>query len=142
MIRTKLVYNKVYWQLLISICTTVLSVYIPLDIVLELEPVASISFFYWFITIVFVVDLILHLIYPPGDSEQQADVKVSRIKYLKSWFTIDLLSAIPFEILFFNPLFSLFRLLKIARVVQFMYYVRQKSVRLVIIYYWHFSFLV
>jgi len=127
--KTKLVYNKSYWQVLISICTTVLSVYIPLDIVLEIEPAVSINFFYWFITFVFIVDLVLHLIYPPGESELQTDVEVSRIKYLKSWFIIDLLSAIPFEILFFNPLFGLFRLLKIGRVVQFMYYVRQKSVR-------------
>ena len=127
--KTKLVYNKLYWQALISICTTVLSVYIPLDIVLEIEPAVSINFFYWFITFVFIVDLVLHIIYPPRETELQTDVEVSRIKYLKSWFIIDLLSAIPFEIIFLNPLFGLLRLLKIGRVVQFMYYVRQKSVR-------------
>lgn len=127
--RTKLVYNKLYWQVLISICTTILSVYIPLDIVIEIEPAVSINFFYWFITFVFIADLLLHLIYPPGESELQINKKSLRNKYLKSWFIIDLLSAIPFEILFLNPLFGLVRLLKIARVVQFMYFIRQKSVR-------------
>lgn len=127
--RTKLVYNKLYWQVLISICTTILSVYIPLDIVIEIDPAVSINFFYWFITFVFIADLLLHLIYPPGESELQINKKSLRNKYLKSWFIIDLLSAIPFEILFLNPLFGLVRLLKIARVVQFMYFIRQKSVR-------------
>lgn len=127
--RTKLVYNKLYWQVLISICTTILSVYIPLDIVIEIDPAVSINFFFWFITFVFIADLLLHLIYPPGESELQTNKKSLRNKYLKSWFIIDLLSAIPFEILFLNPLFGLVRLLKIARVVQFMYFIRQKSVR-------------
>ncbi len=67
--KTKLVYNKLYWQVLISICATVLSVYIPLDIVLEIEPAVSINIFYWFITFIFIADLVLHLIYPPGESE-------------------------------------------------------------------------
>jgi len=127
--KTKLVYNKLYWQVLISVCTTILSVYIPLEIVIEIEPAVSINFFYWFITFVFIADLILHLIYPPGESELQNDNETLRTRYLKTWFIIDLLSAIPFEILFLNPLFGLLRLLKIARVAQFMYYVRQKSVR-------------
>lgn len=124
-----LVYNKFYWQVLISVCTTILSVYIPLDIVIDIKPAVSINFFYWFITFVFIADLLLHLIYPPGESELQNDNETLRTRYLKSWFIIDLLSAIPFEILFLNPLFGLLRLLKIARVAQFMYHVRQKSVR-------------
>jgi len=106
-----------------------LAIYIPLDIVLELEPITSISFLYWAVSIVFFIDLLLHIIIPHTDSDLQIGIGNARVNYLKTWFIIDLISAVPFEIIFLNPLFGLFRLVKTARVVQFMHYVRHKSVR-------------
>ena len=127
--KSKLIYNRVFWQILISVCTTLLAIYIPLDLVLELEPMISLKFLYWVVSVVFTIDLFLHLLIPQTDSELQIGIREARVNYLKTWFIMDLISAIPFEIIFLNPLFGLLRLVKIARVVQLMHYVRQKSVR-------------
>jgi hypothetical protein len=122
-------YYRIYWLVLISICTTILSVYIPLDIVLEIDQASFLNIFYWFITIVFSADILLHFYYPIIEGAEQTNAHDARKRYLKTWFVIDLLAAIPFIIVFYNPLFGLFRLLKITRLIQFMYLVRKKSVK-------------
>jgi len=122
-------YYRIYWLVLISICTTILSVYIPLDIVLEIDQASFLNISYWFITIVFFADILLHFYYPIIEGAEQANTYDARKRYLKTWFVIDLLAAIPFIIVFNNPLFGLFRLLKITRLIQFMYLVRKKSVK-------------
>lgn len=127
--KSKPAYYRIYWLVLISVCTTVLAVYIPLDIVLEIDQITFPNIFYWLITIIFSADVILHFYHPIIESAEQMNTYDSRKKYLKSWFFIDLLAAIPFTIIFINPLFGLFRLLKITRLIQFMYLVRKKSVR-------------
>jgi hypothetical protein len=115
---------------LITISTTLVAIYIPLNIVLKFEQTAYVSFFYWLITIIFLVDIILHLIQPFTESVLQTNINTARSNYLKTWFIFDLLAAIPFTFLFPNPLLGLFRLLKIARVAQFMYLIRQRALRL------------
>jgi hypothetical protein len=122
--------SRMQWQLLTTICSTLVAIYIPLNIVLKLDQTTYVNFFYWFITIVFSVDVILHFIQPSIESVMQIDIKTARSKYLKTWFIFDLLAAIPFTFLFQIPLLGLFRLLKIARVAQFMYLIRQRALRL------------
>jgi voltage-gated potassium channel len=128
-VKEKPFYNRFPWQLLISLCTTVLAFYVPLDIVLELDPTNSFHVFYWTITVIFTSDIVFHFLQPIREPVFHTNLKDDRIKYLRTWFIVDLLSAIPFEIIFISPFFGLFRLLKISRVIQFMHIIRQKSVR-------------
>ena len=73
--------SRMQWQLLTTICSTLVAIYIPLNIVLKLDQTTYVNFFYWFITIVFSVDVILHLIQPSIESVMQIDIKTARSKY-------------------------------------------------------------
>ena len=122
-------YNKRIWQLVIIICATMVAIYVPLNIVLGLVKSASLTFFYWFITLIFIVDLVINCIYPAREILQQENISEARRKYFRCWFAIDLIAAIPFTFIFGSPVFGVLRLLKFVRVAHFMHQVRQKAVR-------------
>jgi voltage-gated potassium channel len=84
---------------------------------------------YWLITVVFTIDIFVNYSSPHTDVSQQYDIKEKRTQYLKTWFIIDLLAAIPF--LFIFPVFAMgmFRLLKFIRVAQYMHQTRQRAIR-------------
>jgi len=124
------VVKKRSWQLVITITATITAIYVPLNIVLGLSRDIYQSFFFWFITTVFTLDVIFNCIYPLKDVSEQLNIKEARARYLRSWFISDLLAAIPFTLLFSNILFGVFRLFKFARVGQYMHIVRQRAVRL------------
>jgi hypothetical protein len=122
-------YNKRIWQLVITICATLVAIYVPLNIVLGLVKSVSLTFFYWFITLIFIVVLVIICIYPAREISQQENIIEARSKYFRSWFIIDLIAAIPFTFIFGSPVLGVLRLLKFVRVAQFMHQVRQKAVR-------------
>ena len=123
-----ILYRRI-WQLIITICSTFLAIYIPLNIVMNISPGIYLSIFYWLITLIFIMDIFINYLFPIFDVSQQINIKEARSRYLKSWFIVDLLAAIPF--LFVFPILALgvFRLLKFIRVAQYMHYMRQRAIR-------------
>ncbi len=117
------------WQLIITISSTLLAIYIPLNIVLNLSAEISLTFFYWLITAIFFTDILINYISPPQDASTQYDVKQARIHYLQTWFIVDLLASIPFAFIYPIQALGIFRLLKLIRVAQYMHYVRQRAIR-------------
>lgn len=110
------------------ISSTFIAIYIPLNIVLNISHGFSLTFFYWLITLIFTADIFINYFSPLIDVAHQDDIKEARSKYLKSWFVIDLLAAIPFSFIFVMPVLGIFKLLKFIRVVQFMSYLRHRAI--------------
>ena len=129
MLTGNIIHKRRVWQLIITICATFLAIYIPANVVLHLSPRVSLTFVYWFVTIIFTADIFVNYLSPQVDVSQQINIKEARSRYLKSWFIVDLLAAIPF--LFIFPILALgvFRLLKFIRVAQYMHYMRQRAIR-------------
>lgn len=124
-----LILKRKPWQLIIAFSSTLLAIYIPLNIVLNLSAEISLTFFYWLITAIFFADILINYISPPQDASTQYDVKQARIHYLQTWFIVDLLASIPFAFIYPIPALGIFRLLKLIRVAQYMHYVRQRAIR-------------
>jgi len=105
-----------------------IAIYIPVNIVLDISPGLSLTFFYWLITLIFTADIFINYFSPTRDVEHQVDIKEPRSKYLKSWFIVDLFAAIPFAFIFSAAPLGLFRLMKLLRTAQFMRYLRQRAI--------------
>ncbi|MGB5849016.1 MAG: ion transporter [Ignavibacteriaceae bacterium] len=117
------------WQLIITICSIFLAIYIPLNIVMKISPGIYLSIFYWLITVVFTIDILVNYLFPHTDVSQHSNIKEKREQYLKTWFIIDLLAAIPFLFVFPVLAIGVFRLLKLIRVAQYMHHTRQRAIR-------------
>ena len=121
-------YRRV-WQLIITICSTVLAIFIPLNIIMEISPSIYLSIFYWLITLIFTLDIFINYMFPTFDVSQQVNVEEARSRYLKTWFVVDLLAAIPFLYIFPVLAIGIFRLFKLVRVAKYMHYMRQRAIR-------------
>jgi len=128
MILKKTLYRRI-WQLLITICSIFLAIYIPLNIVMKISPGIFLSTFYWFTTLIFIIDIFINYLFPTFDVSQQINMKEARSQYLKSWIIIDLLAAIPFLYVFPVSSIGVIRLLKFIRVAQYMHQIRQRAIR-------------
>ncbi|MCZ6702197.1 MAG: hypothetical protein O6940_04055 [Ignavibacteria bacterium] len=70
-----LILKRKPWQLIIAFSSTLLAIYIPLNIVLNLSAEISLTFLYWLITAIFFADILINYISPPQDVSTQYDVK-------------------------------------------------------------------
>lgn len=132
------------WNAFIMLLTIFAGIEIPLRMVLNIQ---NEGFFYWidlFLNILFILDIFVNAI-----NTYHVENKDSRLfinyDYLKSWFFIDFLAAIPFSHNFFGlmfdtqgfkilRLFRLLRLLKLAKIVPIIrkwYYLRTLNPSLV-----------
>ncbi|XP_064864559.1 potassium voltage-gated channel subfamily H member 5-like [Oncorhynchus nerka] len=74
------------------------------------------------VDVIFLVDIVLnfHTTFVGPGGEVISDPKLIRMNYLKTWFVIDLLSCLPYDIInaFENGLSSLFSSLKVVRLLR------------------------
>jgi voltage-gated potassium channel len=131
------------WDLLITVCATLAAVYIPVQLVLGLHEQAAMAYVDWVITLFFVADMLVHLRRPVTVKGQVIDSPtVLARRYMKGWFVVDLLAAIPFGLLSGATLLQLLRLAKLARVVHLLRQWRQREIqnatllRLIFFVYW------
>lgn len=124
----KISHKRRIWQLIIVISSTFIAIYIPLNIVLKISHGFSLTLFYWLVSLVFTIDIVVNYFSPPVNLEYHQNITDARSKYLKSWFVVDLLAAIPFSFIFGIPALEIIRLIKFTRVVQFMSYLRQRAI--------------
>lgn len=102
---------RTLWDLLLFFATLSLAILGPLELVYSLKE----NFFFWysgvFLTLVFLIDLVLHFNTAYFDrGEIVTDRAAIRRHYLKTWFFIDLISILPFELLSVSLPVSLFGL--------------------------------
>jgi len=117
------------WQLVITLGATSLAVYTPLNIVFKLTSNFSIDVFYWLVTILFTADIIVNLLFPQTEISRMYNKHELRIQYLKTWFIIDFISAIPFTLIFTLPALGILRLVKLIKVGMFFHSLRQRAIR-------------
>lgn len=110
------------WGLLILLLIFFSAVEIPLWLVLDYHPVGNLLIFHQAISYFFLLDVVLNFrtsIHVGGKTITSGS-EVAR-HYLRTWFLVDFLSAIPMELIlgFEDPLFgSVLRLLRLLRVKQ------------------------
>ncbi len=112
---------KDIWDAWIMFLTFVVGIEIPLRFVFDYSATNFFFILDLFISFFFFIDVLVNLV-PPVPDEDDAIENDSRINYayLKTWFTIDLLAAIPallLESIKVLRMVRLFRLLKLAKIV-------------------------
>jgi voltage-gated potassium channel len=122
----KILHKRRIWQLIVMISSTFIAIYIPVNIVLNISHGFSLTLVYWLMSLVFTIDIFVNYFSPTVNITQHHNITEARRKYLRTWFIIDLFAAIPFTFIFAIPALEIFRLLKLARVIQFMRYLRHR----------------
>ena len=105
------------WDAIILISATLSAIVIPVRLVFAPTLSAGLVPIAWTLTAMFILDIGVNIIRPQtqgGRKTPSQDRHVSR--YLKSWFVVDLLAAIPWHLPFWSPWFPILRLAKLARV--------------------------
>ncbi|PKA16103.1 cyclic nucleotide-binding domain-containing protein [Leptospira haakeii] len=89
---------RVYWDLLVFVCIFWASLESPLRIVISYDQDLLLTGIYFFIDSVFALDIIWNCITPEYKEGKWVVLRSEVIRgYLKSWFIIDLIAAVPFE---------------------------------------------
>ncbi|TGM13191.1 cyclic nucleotide-binding protein [Leptospira selangorensis] len=89
---------RVYWDLLVFVCIFWASLESPLRIVISYDQNLLLTGVYFFIDSVFALDIVWNCITPEYKEGKWVVLRSEVIRdYLKSWFIIDLIAAVPFE---------------------------------------------
>lgn len=118
------------WQVIIVITTTFIGMLMPIELILRDSPgliydrISQLSFVIFALDILFIIRYCLQE-HPNEVFEENISIR----RYLKTWFIIDLLAVIPFDLLFTGSILSLLRLLKMIKVGHIMSDTYQKEVR-------------
>lgn len=131
------------WDAVITICVTLSAIFIPLKLVFGLHNDSWAVNFSIIVTIVFVFDILVHFLRARSARADNTAITTERLGvYRIPWLAVDVLAALPITLLIDAPLFHLFRLIKLARVAQFMRHWRRRALqkgnilRLIFFGYW------
>lgn len=122
--RNVLLHREVLWNLIIVVCTLYAALRLPADIVLGIRSTIWLFSAHTLLTVVFVLDPILNIMNARARRPDELP------RYMKRWFAIDVLAALP--LLLPLPLTSLLRLItlvKLARVTSFISSWRRQLLR-------------
>ena len=110
------------WDLLVAAAAVAAAIDVPARLVLHGPVLPGMADLDWAFTIIFAVDMILHLRRARGRGARSAR-QASRpgFPYAFRWFAVDLCASIPFAALGAAPLLQLLRLLKLARIAERMW---------------------
>lgn len=114
-----------YWDIFISVLATYAAIEIPLSMVIHYAPPVIISVCNHVITVCFIVDIFVRFRYLNSNHHSHRKATAEKKKYPRGWLTIDILAAIPAELI--NIIASSaglgflkwLRLLKVLRIVSF-----------------------
>ncbi len=131
------------WDAVITICVTLSAIFIPLKLVFGFQDHSWAVNFSVVVTIVFAIDIAVHFFRARAARADNTAITTERLGvYRKRWLTLDVLAALPLHLIIDLPLLHLFRLLKLARVAQFMRHWRRRALqkgnllRLIFFGYW------
>ncbi len=106
------------WDIFIALLATYAAIEIPYSMVVHFAPNAVVISLNWLVTLSFIADIYVRyrsIVYLNKNSEH----KTVKNKYPLGWLAIDVLSAIPFDLIPFLGFLRILRLLKVLRVVSF-----------------------
>ena len=90
------------WDWIILILTFYTAIMVPYNVALKNKTSEDVSLLVVdsIVDVIFFIDIVLnfHTTYVGPGGEVVSDPKVIRINYLKSWFVIDLLSCLPYDV--------------------------------------------
>src|SRR5574342_750663 len=130
MLRTSQTINR-GWDVLITLSATLAALVIPIKLVLAWQNRDGMIYFDVIGTVVFSIYFFLHLQRSRYARRDQFIHEKSRSTagYQKGWLAVDLLAAIPLGLVFNIELLWFLRLLKLARIAQFMRQWRQRAIK-------------
>jgi voltage-gated potassium channel len=111
------------WDLLILVSATLIAITVPIQLVLGYASDAPLVIVDWLITLVFGIDMLVRLSRPSLLHTPHHTQPLTR-HYLRRWFLVDLVAALPWSWLFSIPLLQLLRFAKLPRIAQFLYHQR------------------
>ena len=108
---------KGFWDFFVLAITVFAALEIPLSIVFNLTARAAFSLSSWLIAVVFIIDIIVNFntAFQAG-GKTVTDRKAVSLKYIRSWFGIDLAAALPVGLLLTmlsTPVSGIFALLRL-----------------------------
>jgi len=125
----KITHKVKIWQVFITIYATIIAVYIPVNVVLIPATHDFFELIEWLTTIIFIADIFINYYNPSSEVLLHREIKKARARYLKTWFIPDLIAAIPFALIMYNPVLGLLRVFKITSVARLTHILRQKAVQ-------------
>ena len=121
---------KKIWDIYVIFLTVVAAIEVPLRLVLDYPVPHTLYIFDLVVSGSFMLDVVLNFISAePGKGSSKRRLALGARRYLRTWFLVDFLSAVPFDLFtggaytHLNRLFRLLRLLRLlrlSRVAQFM----------------------
>ncbi len=121
---------NIIWEIIVTICSSFLALFIPLNLLFNLEYKSFYVIVNLSITIIFIIDLIQSFSKTQKLKNGTAFESQPRIiSYFKTWFIIDFVSSIPIGLLFPGSVLQLFRLIKLIKVANYMKSWRQRAVQ-------------
>jgi potassium voltage-gated channel Eag-related subfamily H protein 5 len=95
---------KIVWDWIILLLTVYTSVFVPYNVAFKSKTMDDVPILVAdsCIDVIFFLDIILnfHTTYVSSTGEVISDPKLIRLNYFKSWFTVDLLSCLPYDIFY------------------------------------------
>jgi voltage-gated potassium channel len=118
------------WRLVVSVCVSFTALYMPVEYIFKF----NLNLFYYittiFITLIYIADIFISLENTKFEKgEEILDKHNTRSYYKRHFLVIDIISAIPFDLIMHHPVFILFRFAKLYKVTHFMYQVKQNDIR-------------
>ncbi|MBN1639139.1 MAG: cyclic nucleotide-binding domain-containing protein [Ignavibacteriales bacterium] len=105
------------WNFIILLSTSIIAFFIPFEIIYKTKYTELFDNSYWIFSVIFILDVIFSIAQKHNSMENFCyNNKETIEKYYRSWFFVDLLSAIPFDFLFGLRILRLIRLIKIAKI--------------------------
>ncbi|MCF8240081.1 MAG: cyclic nucleotide-binding domain-containing protein [Melioribacteraceae bacterium] len=118
------------WDLLVTICTSFLTIFIPLDFIFNLKIYDYYSTLMIATTVVFFLDIFVNIYkYKTSETSFSFEDESGLKSYFKKWFLIDLIAVIPVDIFIHPSPFQLIRLVKLVKVAKFMMHLKSKEVQ-------------
>ncbi len=121
---------KIIWEILVTLCAGFLALFIPLNLLFNLDK----NGFYLKINLIVTTVLLLDLFWSifKGNYKRYKNSIGEEIRlssYIKRWFIIDLISVLPFGVFFPGSILQLLRMTKLIKVAHYMKLWKQSSVR-------------
>ena len=119
------------WNAVVAVSAIFVGLYIPLNLVIDLGEYPAFIIIYAISSVVFIADVFVEILRFKRHvkSNNPFEPKATAGKFLP-WFTVDLVAALPFMILFPGSPLQLLKLLKLVKVGRFMARISQQEVRL------------
>ena len=120
-------YRRQYiWKTTVLVATCYLAAWLPLQLCFVLADQPALVICYWLATAILIADLLVNLRHLQRNQSQDIG---PRGRQTSAWLLIDLIGAIPFGAIFGVGWIQLLRLVKLARVAQFVRQLRQTEVQ-------------